>query len=344
MLHFDLIQELPADRKRRWTALGCSSLLQPASVALTVWFLAAPPQMIHREKRDYSYFQVVLPPPPGPHISTAQKPARVLHPRNPQVVAEPRRPVPLPAIARTVPVSDPPKLLPPPAPGPPAPKLSEAPKPEVPAVRTDVFSGSSARATLKRAARQVQTGGFGDVNGFPGDALGDSRGNVAKLGSFDLPIGPGYGNGSGGSHGVRGTVSSVGFGNGIASAGGEGGPGRGSVRESGFGDLNSVPQTAAKRPLAAEGPEIEPVEILSKPNPVYTEEARRLHVQGEVLLEVVFQASGELRVMRVVRGLGHGLDEAALRAAEQILFKPARRGAQAVDSRATLHIVFQLAY
>jgi TonB family protein len=58
---------------------------------------------------------------------------------------------------------------------------------------------------------------------------------------------------------------------------------------------------------------------------------------------VVFEASGKLRVLRLVRGLGHGLDENAVRAAEQIRFKPALREGQPADSTATLHIIFQLA-
>jgi len=49
-------------------------------------------------------------------------------------------------------------------------------------------------------------------------------------------------------------------------------------------------------------------------------------------------------VVRVVKGLGHGLDEAAVRAAQQIRFKPASRGGNAVDFPATVHIVFQLAF
>jgi TonB family protein len=85
------------------------------------------------------------------------------------------------------------------------------------------------------------------------------------------------------------------------------------------------------------------VEILSKPNPVYTEEGRKLGLQGEVVLAVVFTASGKLRVLRVVQGLGHGLDESAWRAAEQIRFKPAQRDGQPMDFRATVRVVFQLA-
>ena len=52
-----------------------------------------------------------------------------------------------------------------------------------------------------------------------------------------------------------------------------------------------------------------PAEVISKPTPAYTAEARNLRIEGEVVLEVVFEASGKLRVLRVVQGLGHGLDE-----------------------------------
>jgi hypothetical protein len=50
-----------------------------------------------------------------------------------------------------------------------------------------------------------------------------------------------------------------------------------------------------------------------------------------------------LRVLRVVRGLGHGLDDSAVRAAEQIRFKPALKDGQPSDSTAVVHIIFQLA-
>ena len=65
---------------------------------------------------------------------------------------------------------------------------------------------------------------------------------------------------------------------------------------------------------------------------------------GEVLLQVVFTASGDVKVLRVVQGLGHGLDEAAQNAARQIRFKPAQQDGQPVDSTAIVHIVFNLAY
>jgi TonB family protein len=86
------------------------------------------------------------------------------------------------------------------------------------------------------------------------------------------------------------------------------------------------------------------VEITFKPNPVYTDEARNLRLEGEVLLEVMFSANGQLHVNRVVRGMGHGLDEAAVAAANKMRFKPALRNGQPVDSTAIVHVVFQLAY
>jgi TonB family protein len=84
--------------------------------------------------------------------------------------------------------------------------------------------------------------------------------------------------------------------------------------------------------------------VTYKPNPVYTDEARQLRLEGEVLLEVSFSASGQLHVNRVVRGMGHGLDEAATAAASKMRFKPAMRNGQPVDSTAIVHVVFQLAY
>jgi TonB family protein len=85
-----------------------------------------------------------------------------------------------------------------------------------------------------------------------------------------------------------------------------------------------------------------PVEIVFKPTPEYTDEARSARIEGTVSLELEFTAGGDVRVLRVVRGLGHGLDEAAQRAALRIRFKPAQSEDRPVDSRATVHITFRL--
>jgi TonB family protein len=115
-----------------------------------------------------------------------------------------------------------------------------------------------------------------------------------------------------------------------------------SVRSGTFGRQETAPRNRTVKKLPREEPD-EPVEIVSKPTPAYTEEARRLRVEGVVLLEVLFEASGRLRVLRVLQGLGHGLDEAAVEATHNIKYKSARREGRAVDHTATLRVVFQLA-
>jgi TonB family protein len=87
-----------------------------------------------------------------------------------------------------------------------------------------------------------------------------------------------------------------------------------------------------------------PAEIQFKPRPEYTEEARRQHIEGEVLVEMLLTAAGEVKLMRMVRGLGYGLDQTAQAAARQIRFRPAQRAGVPVDSLAVVHIEFQLAY
>ena len=222
--------------------------------------------------------------------------------------------------------------------------LSSAPVIPKQAVKTNVFStGSSATPTIARAPSQVQTGGFGDPNGIPAKAGQGKPVNIAALGSFDLPSGPGYGNGSGGAKGVPGVVVSSGFGNGTATPDTRSHASAATVQSSGFASAD-VPAPPTVRSHAAEtATKVLPAEILSKPTPVYTQEARSLRIEGEVLLEVVLEASGSLRVVRVVRGLGHGLDDNAVKAAEQIHFKPAIRDGQPSDSTVVLHIIFQLA-
>jgi TonB family protein len=223
--------------------------------------------------------------------------------------------------------------------------------PELPAARqvvkvvaTNLFStGSSVMPTTNRPASQVQTGGFGDPNGVPARESNGRAVNINAFGAWELPSGPGRGNGTGGASGVPGVVASAGFGNGVAIRGLQRGNGGGSVKPAGFAASTPTVEPDAKKVASSKAPPTVPVEILAKPKPNYTEEGRKLKIEGEVRLEVQFTATGEVHVIRVLQGLGHGLDEQAVRAAEQIKFKPAQREGKAVDSNATLHIIFQLA-
>jgi TonB family protein len=304
------------------------------------------PDVLEPREHDYHFVTLVSTPPPVP-----QAPAPVKH-----------FPVPIPKI--TEPVTPRPEAMRVPAelvrPKKPvldeqAPKVTLASakellpdvKPMIPRqpVKTNVFStGSSATPTMAAAPQKVQTGGFGDPNGVPASDNHGHAVTIAQSGSYDMPNGPGYGNGTGGSHGARGVVASTGFGSGVATGDSSGtvSGSRGAVRQGGFGDADVVtaqPKAKSAEPVA----KTLPAEITFKPRPVYTDEGRQLKIEGEVLLDVVFAATGQIRVVKVVHGLGHGLDESAIRAAEKIQFKPALRDGHPADFEAVLHIVFQLA-
>jgi TonB family protein len=202
--------------------------------------------------------------------------------------------------------------------------------------------GSAATPTIKATpVEKVQTGGFGDENGIAGKGDPNHATNVNRLGSPALPGGEGYGNGTGGKNGVRGVVPSTGFGNGTAIPPTGSGK-QGTVVASGFASADA-PADAPKKKVAT-GPADSAPEITEKPRPEYTAEGRTLKVEGDVRLDVVFLANGTLQMNRVVSGLGHGLDEAAIRAAQQIKFKPARRQGEPVDYPAVIRIEFRLAY
>ncbi len=213
-------------------------------------------------------------------------------------------------------------------------------------VATNTFGGSSATPTLQKIApSKVRTGGFGDPNGVATSAHGSNQPTIKATGAFDLPQGSGYGNGRGGASGVRGTLASAGFGNGVAVQGGGvrgGNANQGRVESTSFTSSMVSQGSPDRNRSLSQQPLSAPVSIQSKPTPVYTTEARQLRVEGEVLLNVVFTAGGQIRILNVVRGLGHGLDESAQHAAQGVKFSPAMRDGHAVDSNATLHIIFQL--
>ena len=333
------------DPRARWQKFVFSYAVQSLILTYALVSAVMHPEILEIRVRDYRVI-VGLTPPPVP-----QKPAPV-------------RNFPTPKIAEIVTprleaLRVPKELL--------APKKVELPEVQAPKVelaakldaipdtksaipkqlvRTNVFStGSSATPTMAAAPQKVQTGGLGDPNGVPARDNPGHAVNIAKLGSFDMPAGPGQGNGTGGAKGARGVVASAGFGNGVATGDNSGrvSTSRGTVRQGAFGDADVIAPSAPKSKAPEAVAKTIPAEITFKPRPVYTEEGRRLKVEGEVLLEVVFTATGQIRIQRVVQGLGHGLDEAAVQAAQKIQFKPALKDGQPSDFQAVLHIVFQLA-
>ncbi len=188
--------------------------------------------------------------------------------------------------------------------------------PQIP-VKTNVFasSGTSPNGPVPASRLDVHTGGFGGTDGSPVQSGGGKgSGAVVRTGGF------GDSNGSGG----------LGSGNGRPAT----------VASAGFG--NATVQNSAPRRSEAAAPSETPVEVLWKPKPVYTDEARAKKLEGNVTLEVIFHATGQVEVLRVKSGLGSGLDQSARTAAEQIRFRPGKKDGVAVDKTGVVLITFEL--
>lgn len=373
--------ETPSTRTR-WESFAASYLVQAALVtALVVFTIVSPkiadPLISHVTLIAPSFAAEVKPVPvqPAPvkvaarplvkvkHLQPVQR-ARVVPP--PPAVVPAREQVPVLQLQQPQRIQVMARVQEMEPAAAPAPRLEFLPP--LPSPKIATYAGSSAPPTLAKVApSKVQTGGFGDPNGVPVNAHGSDRPNIAAVGSFELPQGGGYGNGTGGTRGLRGTVASAGFGNGVATQIATGRAGNGRAHSAGFGNgvaqgggngngggqphLQAAGFSNAAAPVPAEARQIRslnsppssaPLSIQSKPTPLYTPEARQLKVEGEVLLNVLFTADGQIHVLKVVRGLGHGLDEAAQHAAQGIRFSPAMHDGHPVDSNVTLHIVFQL--
>lgn len=129
--------------------------------------------------------------------------------------------------------------------------------------------------------------------------------------------GPGSGGGSGTG---QGTGNGEGLGSGIGDGSG-GGTGGGPYRP---------------------GSGIEPPRLVHEVKADYTEEARRRGISGDVLLEIVVRSNGSVGDVRLLRGLGSGLDQRAVQAVRQWRFTPARRKGAPVDVLVEVAVEFIL--
>jgi TonB family protein len=348
------------EAKPNWRRVGLSAAVQ---LAILGFFLIVP--MLYPEQMktaiQYSYTAIAQPvtmipvappppPPPTPKVkAVVPKPTPPpppeppkLNPQQPHIFANLVAPKTLKPKVDKVEIKDPdmsPKFE--------AVKIEvkengpKRPKDDVKV--NNLGSGSAAPATVVAPVEKVQTGGFGDPNGVAGKGDPKHATNVARLGSPALPGGEGYGNGTGGKEGIRGTVASTGFGNGTAIAPTGGGK-KGSVVSTGFANAADNTAEAPKKKQQNNGPADNAPTIIEKPKPEYTAEGRSLKIEGDVVVDMVFLANGTVQINRVVSGLGHGLDEAAVRSAQQIKFKPAKRAGESVDFPARVRIEFRLAY
>ena len=144
----------------------------------------------------------------------------------------------------------------------------------------------------------------------------DREGAIERAADGRTAMGPGANGGVGSG---QGTGNGEGLGSGIGDGEG-GGTGGGPYRP---------------------GSGIEPPRLLREVKAEYTEDARRRSITGDVLLEIVVRRDGTSATVRVLQGLGAGLDERAICAVRQWRFDPARRkgdpGGRARRSRRRIH-------
>jgi TonB family protein len=337
---------LLASGKSRWRSVGAGFGIEILILACALWIpLLFPKQMA--EARQYMVTRISLPDlqpyKPQPKVQPKVQPKIVKRTEVAKAIPKPEPVIPDPPKPKIIePVFEKLNVVPVVKHNPTqAPKINEFARmvPDTPTMSL----GSSATADLKKPKAPVQTGGFGDPQGLPADPSKITRPvNINAAGGFDMPEGPGKGNGTGGAKGVQGVVQSAGFGNGTAIAGGERNSGH--VATGSFADDRPTDNGPHARKASTEDAAEQGVVILYKPQPQYTAEGKQEKIQGAVVLQVIFKASGQVQVIRVVQGLGHGLDENAEMAARQIKFTPAKQDGQPVDFPANVRIDFELAY
>ena len=138
---------------------------------------------------------------------------------------------------------------------------------------------------------------------------------------FGVPGPPSSGPGTGGGIGT-GTGGGVGPGRGPGVGPGEGGGFGGGVYRVGGGVSAPV--------------------VILRVEPVYTEEARKAHYQGVVVLWAIVRKDGSLEILKLVRGLGLGLDESAVAALRQWKFRPGMIDGSPVDVGLNVEVSFTL--
>lgn len=90
------------------------------------------------------------------------------------------------------------------------------------------------------------------------------------------------------------------------------------------------------------GSGVTPPTVLHEVKPDYTEEARRRGIEGDVVLEIVVRRDGSVGDVRLLQGLGSGLDQRATDAVRQWRFSPARRLGAPVDVVVEVAVEFKL--
>jgi TonB family protein len=330
-----------------------SCIINGAILALLIIFgTVAHHEIEVRKMESTEIIFPTTPPPPLIKVKVKVPPA----PKAPEL--------PMPKVAKL----EPPKIKMPriePKPEPkPLPMVKEAlAMPKVAAPKPSIVLAPQPKAAFAAAAPalapqqhpSVTPVHLGDMNGVRPNPNATRPATVAALGNP-------YGGSEGKAEAPRGVVGSAGFGNSVksgsnagsigkvASAGFPGATGtdpngsrgtQGKVASAGFPGTTAA-GTGPERVAAVESKTTPPV-LLSHAQPEYTSEAKQLRIQGDVVLRVTITTSGQMVVRNVIHGLGHGLDESAMKSAPTYKFRPATQNGQPVDYTTNIIIKFQTA-
>lgn len=108
-----------------------------------------------------------------------------------------------------------------------------------------------------------------------------------------------------------------------------------------FGIPEAPPGYSRSNAVAVGGGVTPPVKIYS-PRPLYTEDARRAGIEGVVILETVVDEEGNVRDVKVLKGLPHGLDQSAIDTVKTWRYEPAVRNGEPVAVYFTFTINFSI--
>jgi len=122
-------------------------------------------------------------------------------------------------------------------------------------------------------------------------------------------------------------------------AGSDSGTGLGSGRGAGVGSGADV---GYGRGISSAGRGVTAPRAIYDPEPEYSEEARRVHFQGVVVLSIVIDQAGHARDIRVARSVGLGLDEKAIEAVKKWKFEPAVKDGHPVAVGVNVEVNFRL--
>ena len=359
----DLFRSTLETQRNRGTGLSTSLVLHVAGLALLVALPAAKLELVGTRRSPLieplmqpDIVELVAPPRRAPKPNLTKPPDAPTRARF-DIPKRPAAPAPRPLV---IAVPAPELVLPPPPARTPRPGRPDIPLP-APAVRTGLLAelaDSPPRQDPPRLA--VRAGSFSEIPAADDNDDKAPASRVQRLAGFgrlNAASGPDnrprpptarvgtFGRAEPARSGNRAASGPVSVGGNFGTAKAEivlGKPAE--VRGGGFSQVRAQKVDTRRAEPKPPSPPIKAVRILEKPRPAYTEQARLLRIEGSVLLEVLFTAAGEVKVLRMVRGLDEGLDRNAVQAARRIRFEPAQLDGRATEARALVTIRFQLAY